>query len=88
MFMRLMGLLLMLVACKTYGLELNVRENMTIGELKLKICTEKDIPVMQQRIIANGKELQDPQKTLKEYGVYEDTLVHVIVGQQRHRKNK
>jgi len=59
-------------------LSINVHHKMTVFELKNNIEKIDQIPFDQQRLVYNGKQLED-DRILDYYGVKEDTVIHIIL---------
>jgi ubiquitin C len=51
---------------------------MTVSELKNSIEKIDQTPFDQQRLVYNGKQLED-ERTLDYYGVKDDTVIHIIL---------
>jgi hypothetical protein len=58
--------------------EINVHHKMTVAELKDEIERVDQTPFDQQRIVYNGKQLED-ERTLDYYDIKPDTIVHIIL---------
>lgn len=58
---------------------INISENATIQELKEAIAKVNKTPVEKQRIIFSGRELVDPNATLKESAVKKVGVIHMVV---------
>ncbi|PHJ17993.1 ubiquitin family protein [Cystoisospora suis] len=56
----------------------NVRESDTIKELKERVEQREGIPVDQQRLVFNGRQLEN-SKTVKEYNLSENSVVHLVL---------
>eukprot|EP00461_Guttulinopsis_vulgaris_P006692 UN06725 len=50
----------------------------SVDVLKEMIHWEKDIPPEQQRLIFNGKQLDDG-RTIADYGVHRDSVLHLVL---------
>ena len=57
---------------------LEVHHKMRVSELKEFFEKEDQIPFDQQRLVYNGKQLED-QRTLDYYNIIQDTVVHIIL---------
>ena len=57
---------------------IKVHHKMTVSELKNSIEKIDQTPFDQQRLVYNGKQLED-ERTLDYYGVKEDTVIHIIL---------
>jgi hypothetical protein len=51
---------------------------MTVIELKHKIEEADQTPLDQQRLVYNGKQLED-ERTLDYYNIVKDTVIHIIL---------
>ena len=58
--------------------EVLVHHKMTVAELKDEIERVDQTPFDQQRIVYNGKQLED-ERTLDYYDIKPDTIVHIIL---------
>ena len=58
--------------------EIKVHHKMTIAELKDTIEHVDQTPFDQQRIVYNGKQLED-ERTLDYYNIKQDAIVHIIL---------
>jgi len=56
----------------------NVHHKMTVAELKNTIEKKDQTPFDQQRLVYNGKQLED-ERTLDYYAIKQDTVVHIIL---------
>ena len=61
----------------TFG-EGDITGDTTFGELKQKICDKDGIPPDQQRLIFNGKQLED-NHTLNEHNIQSDSTIHLVL---------
>ncbi|ORM41872.1 Dynamin-related protein DNM1 [Babesia sp. Xinjiang] len=59
-------------------LEVDVEPSDTVLDLKRKLSTKQKLPVDQQRIIFEGKMLQD-NKTLAEYNIKNNSVIHMVL---------
>ncbi len=57
---------------------LDVEENDTIDSIKKQIYDKEGIPVDQQRIVYNGKQLEDGN-TVSSYNIGENTTLHLVL---------
>lgn len=63
-------------------ISLNLEEEDTVRAVKERIMLEKRIPVEEQTLRYNGKEL-DNNETLEKYGIYRDATLQLIVDIRR-----
>lgn len=61
---------------KTISLE--VTKTDTIQSIKSRILDKEGIPVDQQRLVFNGKQLEDSQK-IEDYGLQNDNTIHLVL---------
>lgn len=61
---------------KTMPME--VQDSDTIGSIKSKIHEKEGIPVDQQRLVFNGKQLEDNMK-ISDYGIQSDSSIHLVL---------
>ena len=61
---------------KTMPME--VQDGDTIGSIKAKIHEKEGIPVDQQRLVFNGKQLEDNMK-VSDYGIQADSVMHLVL---------
>lgn len=59
-------------------IQLEVASTDTIASVKGKITTQEKIPQNQQRLMFNGKPLED-QKTVDEYEIKQDSVLQLAV---------
>lgn len=59
-------------------LSIKVHHKMFVSEVKTMIEKIDQIPYDQQRLVYNGKQLED-DRVLDYYGVKEDTVIHIIL---------
>ena len=57
---------------------LSVNSNDTINEIKQKIQQKEGIPLEQQRLVFNGKQLEDSFK-LGDYNISNDSTIHLVL---------
>ena len=57
---------------------IDMNQNMTIGQVKAHIENIENIPVDQQRLIYQGKQLED-QMTLGDYNITNDATIHLVL---------
>ncbi len=57
---------------------MDVNDSDTIGSIKQRIFEKEGIPVDQQRLVFNGKQLEDAQ-TVGSYGIEADSNVHLVL---------
>jgi ubiquitin C len=69
-------ILIKTLAGKTIALE--VEDNDTIDSIKKQIADKEGIPVDQQRIVYNGKQLEDGN-TVSSYNIGENTTLHLVL---------
>jgi ubiquitin len=58
--------------------EIKVHHKMRVSELKVLIEKQDQTPFDQQRLVYNGKQLED-ERTLDYYNITQDTVVHIIL---------
>lgn len=58
--------------------EIKAHHKMTVAELKNKIQEADQTPLDQQRLVYNGKQLED-ERTLDYYNIVKDSIVHIIL---------
>jgi hypothetical protein len=58
--------------------EIKVHHKMRVSELKELIEKQDQTPFDQQRLVYNGKQLED-ERTLDYYNITQDTVVHIIL---------
>jgi len=58
--------------------EIKVHHKMRVSELKELIETQDQTPFDQQRLVYNGKQLED-ERNLDYYNITQDTVVHIIL---------
>ena len=58
--------------------ELKVHHKMTVSEVKNAIEQVDQTPFDQQRLVYNGKQLED-ERTLDYYDIKQDTVIHIIL---------
>jgi ubiquitin C len=57
---------------------LDVSDSDTIESIKTKIADKEGIPADQQRLVFNGKQLED-KNTIGDYGIEKDSNVHLVL---------
>jgi len=57
---------------------MDVNDSDTIGAIKHRIFEKEGIPVDQQRLVFNGKQLEDAQ-TISSYGIEADSNIHLVL---------
>lgn len=57
---------------------LNVESADNIGQIKQKIQEKQGVPRDAQRLIFNGKELQD-EKSVADYGLQSENTLHLVL---------
>ena len=61
---------------KTMPME--IQDTDTVGSVKAKIHEKEGIPVDQQRLVFNGKQLED-NMTMKDYNIDNDSSIHLVL---------
>jgi ubiquitin len=61
---------------KTMPME--VLDTDTVGSIKAKITEKEGIPSDQQRLVFNGKQLED-NMTIKDYNITDDSSIHLVL---------
>lgn len=59
-------------------LTLDVSDNDSIASIKNKIFEKEGIPIEQQRLVFNGKQLEDNQ-TIADYNIEENSNIHLVL---------
>lgn len=72
----LMKLFIKMITGTTTAFEVDPED--TIQSLKEKVFQKQEIPVEQQRLIIQGKELENGHK-LKDYKLTENTLINLVI---------
>jgi hypothetical protein len=57
---------------------MDVNDSDTIGAIKQRIFEKEGIPVDQQRLVFNGKQLEDAQ-TVGSYGIEAESNIHLVL---------
>lgn len=57
---------------------IDYNENMKISEIKECVCSQENVPVEQQRLIYEGKQLED-NMSLKDYGITSNSTIHLVL---------
>lgn len=65
---------------------LEVEGGSTIAEIKKKIENVTKIASAEQRLLYAGKQLDD-KKTVKEFGIVEDSTIHVVLNLTKRQMN-
>ena len=60
------------------SLTLEVTDTDTIASIKQKIFEKDGIPIDQQRLVFNGKQLEDGQ-TIADYNINADANIHLVL---------
>lgn len=58
---------------------LQMKETDTVGELKNQIRDKTGIPIIEQRLIYMAKQLNDNDKTLKDYNITNNSTIHLLL---------
>lgn len=56
-----------------------MKETDTVGELKNQIRDKTGIPIIEQRLIYMAKQLNDNDKTLKDYNITNNSTIHLLL---------
>ena len=59
-------------------ISVDYRADLKISELKNIINSQNNVPVVQQRLIFNGKQLDD-NNTLDDYGIMPTNVIHLVL---------
>ena len=70
-----------LVKIKTLDnqIKINIRKNATLSELKEKISQLLNAPISEQRLIYQGKILQNNNEKIKHYKIVNESVVHLVM---------
>ena len=68
-------------------ININVKKDDNIENLKLKINEEEGIPANKQRLIFNGIDLKD-QKTCSHYKIKEESFLNLVVKLKKENEDK
>ena len=60
-------------------ININIKKNATILELKEKINRILNIPILNQRLIYQGKILQNNSEKIKHYKIINDSVIHLVI---------
>jgi ubiquitin len=60
------------------NITLDINDSNTIGSIKQMICDKEGIPCDQQRIVYNGKQLEDNQ-TIGNYNICNEATLHLVL---------
>lgn len=60
------------------SIQINYDTTMTIATIKDEVMKKQNIPVAQQRLIFNGKQLED-QYTVADYNINPDDVIHLVL---------
>ncbi len=52
----------------------------TLKMLQQQLEEREGLPPQFARMIYNGKRMDDPEKTMEDYGLKEDAVVHIMAG--------
>lgn len=69
---------IMLKTLQGKTIPMEVQDSDTISSIKAKIHEKEGIPVDQQRLVFNGKQLED-NNTVADYGIQADSNVHLVL---------
>ena len=68
------------------NITLDVNDDDTVESIKKKINDIDGIPIDQQRLVFNGKQLENTN-TIKDYGIESDSTIHLVLRLQGGHKN-
>jgi hypothetical protein len=70
----------------TWGLTIDVEPTDTIYSIMQKIKEEKNIPIDSQKFVFAGEPL-DPKKSLQDYKIKEDSVLHIDIAISSEKQN-
>jgi len=62
---------------------LELEPNDPVAQLKLEILDRQSIVPDQQRLVFEGKQLDDPDRTLADYNIQRGSTIHVFIRTRR-----
>ena len=62
---------------KTFSLD--VRPSNSVGEVKCLIWDKEGMPPDQMRLVFNSEQLQDDDRTLSDYNIEKDSVLHLLL---------
>jgi hypothetical protein len=57
---------------------MEVNDEDTIASIKAKIAVKEEIPVDEQRLVFNGRQLEDDCQ-IKDYNIQNDSHIHLVL---------